>query len=63
MLDALVGEERITVALEELARRESLDPGESFRVVELARDAHTSHHLVWIRDREAPPTTATISSW
>ena len=54
VLDALVGEERITVPLAELAQRETLPPGESFKVVELARDAHTSHHLVWIRDREVP---------
>jgi mannose-6-phosphate isomerase-like protein (cupin superfamily) len=54
VLDALVGEERITVALAELAERETLPPGENFGAVELARDAHTSHHLVWIRDREVP---------
>jgi mannose-6-phosphate isomerase-like protein (cupin superfamily) len=54
VLDALVGEERITVALAELAGRETLAPGENFEVVELARDPHTSHHLAWIRDREVP---------
>ena len=54
VLDALLGAERTTVALSELARRETLAPGEAFRLVELGRDAHTSHHLVWIRDRETP---------
>jgi mannose-6-phosphate isomerase-like protein (cupin superfamily) len=54
VLDALVGEERITVPLAALAERETLPPGENFKVVELARDAHTSHHVVWIRDREVP---------
>lgn len=54
VLDALVGGERITVPLAALAERETLPPGENFKVVELARDAHTSHHVVWIRDREVP---------
>jgi mannose-6-phosphate isomerase-like protein (cupin superfamily) len=54
VLDALVGEERITVALAQLAGRETLPAGENFRAIELARDAHTSHHVVWIRDRETP---------
>ena len=54
VLDAFVGEERITVPLAELAQRETLPPGESFKVVELARDAHTSHHLVALRKGEEP---------
>jgi mannose-6-phosphate isomerase-like protein (cupin superfamily) len=54
VLDALFGGERRTVALQKLAERESLGPDEGFRVVEVARDTHTSHHLVWIRDREVP---------
>jgi mannose-6-phosphate isomerase-like protein (cupin superfamily) len=54
VLDALFGNERRTVALQALAERESLGPDEGFRVVEVARDTHTSHHLVWIRDREVP---------
>lgn len=54
VLDAFFGAERRTVALHALAGSESLAPGEDFRIVELGRDAHTSHHLVWIRDREVP---------
>lgn len=54
VLDALLGEERVTVQLSELAGRETLAPDEDFRVAELARDARTSHHLVWIRHGEVP---------
>ena len=54
VLDALYGSERRTVALDALAEDDGLAPGEAFKVVELGRDAHTSHHLVWIRDREVP---------
>lgn len=53
VLDTLFGSERRTVALDALAEDDGLAPGEDFKVVELGRDAHTSHHLVWIRDREA----------
>jgi mannose-6-phosphate isomerase-like protein (cupin superfamily) len=53
-LDAVFGSERRTEALEALARSETLAPGEAFRVVEIGRDRHTSHHLVWIREREVP---------
>ena len=54
VLDAVFGDERRTVALRTLADHETLAPDQGFRVVEVARDAHTSHHLVWIRDREVP---------
>jgi mannose-6-phosphate isomerase-like protein (cupin superfamily) len=54
VLDALFGESRETVALEALEIRPTLGPGESFRAVEIARDAHSSHHMVAIRDRETP---------
>jgi mannose-6-phosphate isomerase-like protein (cupin superfamily) len=53
VLDALFPDGRHTRALAELAA-EPLPPDEGFRVTELGRDAHTSHHLVWIRDREVP---------
>lgn len=53
-LDALFGERRETVALETLEGRARLAPGEDFRVVEIGRDAHSSHHVVAIRDREEP---------
>jgi mannose-6-phosphate isomerase-like protein (cupin superfamily) len=54
VLDALLDGARTTVPLAELAAREPLVAGEDFRVRELGRDAHSSHHLVWIRDREVP---------
>jgi mannose-6-phosphate isomerase-like protein (cupin superfamily) len=54
VLDALLPEGRITQTLAELAASEALAPGEPFRLKELGRDAHSSHHLVWIRDREVP---------
>ena len=54
MLDALFPEGRRTEALATLAASESLAPGEAFRLREIGRDAHSSHHLVWIRDRETP---------
>ena len=54
VLDALFGEERRNVALEALETRALLGPGENQRVVEIGRDAHTSHHVVSIRDRETP---------
>lgn len=54
VLDALFGDERYSVALETLETRALLGPGENQRVVEIGRDAHTSHHVVTIRDRETP---------
>jgi mannose-6-phosphate isomerase-like protein (cupin superfamily) len=45
---------RRTEALAALERSETLAPDEEFRLREIGRDAHTSHHLVWIRDREQP---------
>ena len=54
VLDATFGDERMTIALEKLETRAGLGPGESFRAVEIARDATSSHHVVSIRDRETP---------
>jgi mannose-6-phosphate isomerase-like protein (cupin superfamily) len=54
VLDALYPEGRTTLPLTELADREPLRPDETFRVVNLGRDAHTSHHVVHIRDAETP---------
>jgi mannose-6-phosphate isomerase-like protein (cupin superfamily) len=54
VLDALFADARTTLSLEALAARVTLAAGEDFRVVELARDARTSHHVVAIRGREAP---------
>lgn len=54
MLDARLGDARITTPLAELAARDPLRAEERFRVREIGRDAGTSHHLVWIRDAEEP---------
>ena len=54
VLDALFGDERRTVALETLETRVVLGAGESQRVVEIARDDASSHHVVAIRDHETP---------
>lgn len=54
VLDAGLGGERLHVPLAELAERAPLAPGQDFRVVEVGRDAHTSHHVVSIRTRETP---------
>jgi len=54
VLDALFPSGRETLALAALAERVTLAPGEELRVVELARDASTSHHLVAIRGQETP---------
>jgi len=53
-LDALFPEGRRTQELEALLERAELAPGEDLRVVDLGRDAHTSHHLVAIRHAETP---------
>ena len=53
VLDAILGG-RLHVPLVELVGRAPLDPDQDFRVVEIARDAHSSHHVVSIRDREVP---------
>ena len=53
-LDALFGDARTTIPLAAVAARVPLADGESFRVVEIGRDAHASHHAVAIREREIP---------
>ena len=54
VLDALLDGNRTTLDLDELAARVPLEDGEAFRVVEIGRDAHTSHHAVAIRHAETP---------
>jgi len=54
VLDALFPNGRETVPLAALAERVTLAPGEDFRVIELARDANTSQHLVAIQGAEIP---------
>lgn len=53
-LDARLGSARMTLPLEALAEKYPLAPGKDFQVSEVGRDAHTSHHVVWIVDREVP---------
>ena len=45
---------RLTLPLEALASRYPLAPGKDFQVSEIGRDSHSSHHAVWIVDREIP---------
>ena len=54
VLDLQVGGERLRLDPAELAARVPLAAGEDFRVAELARDAHSSHHVVAIRTAEIP---------
>jgi mannose-6-phosphate isomerase-like protein (cupin superfamily) len=54
VLDAGFPGGRRTEALASLAASRPLAPDEDFRIAEIGRDAHSSHHLVWIRDREQP---------
>jgi mannose-6-phosphate isomerase-like protein (cupin superfamily) len=54
VLDALFPEGRRTWSLSALAGLAALAPDEAFRVVPVGRDAHSSHHVVAIRDREVP---------
>jgi mannose-6-phosphate isomerase-like protein (cupin superfamily) len=54
MLDALFPDGRRTESLRSLAASRALESGEEFRIVEVGRDGRSSHHLVWIRDREIP---------
>jgi len=54
VLDAALPEGRLTRPLASLLAGGGLAPGSAQSVRELGRDAHTSHHLVWIRDAEIP---------
>ena len=53
-LDALFPTGRMTLPLDELAKRYPPPADKDFAVTEIARDASSSHHAVWIRDREQP---------
>jgi mannose-6-phosphate isomerase-like protein (cupin superfamily) len=53
-IDALLAGARVRIPLAELPQRAALAPGQDFRVVEVGRDAGTSHHLVAIRTAETP---------
>ena len=54
VLDALLPDGRLTLPLAQLADLVTLPAGEGFALHELGRDAHASHHLVVIRERETP---------
>ena len=54
VLDALTPGGRLAVPLAALAERATLEPGQEFRVVEVSRDAGSSHHVVAIRTGEQP---------
>ncbi len=54
VLDALLPDGRDTRTLESILESSPLPDGEEFRVTELGRDEHSSHHLVWIRTAEVP---------
>ena len=63
VLDAFFLDGRRTQSLAALADSETLGPGEAFRLREIGRDAHSSHHIVWIRDREVPHTHERHDLW
>jgi mannose-6-phosphate isomerase-like protein (cupin superfamily) len=44
----------VRIPLAALAERASLAPDQDFRVVELGRDAGTSHHVAAVRNAEKP---------
>lgn len=46
MLDVLFAGRRLTAALPELEAKAQLGPGETFKIVEVGRDANSSHHIV-----------------
>lgn len=54
VFDAVISGQRITIPLDELLERAPLASDQAFRVAEIGRDEHTSHHVVSIRHREVP---------
>jgi mannose-6-phosphate isomerase-like protein (cupin superfamily) len=54
VLDARLPDGRLTEPLDGLVALAGIPPEEDLAVYELGRDAGTSHHVVWIRDAEAP---------
>ena len=53
-LDARMPDGRRHASLMALAEDFEVPPGENIVVRELGRDSHVSHHMVAVRDREAP---------
>lgn len=54
VLDVLLPEGRLTQSIAAQVEKNPLPSEQEFRIIEVGRDANTSHHLVWIRDREIP---------
>jgi mannose-6-phosphate isomerase-like protein (cupin superfamily) len=54
VVDALFPGGRLDQPIAELMAAHPLEPGKTFQVTEIGRDAASSHHLVWIVDREQP---------
>ena len=54
VLDALLANGPIVQPLVKLLADHPLAEGNDFQVIELGRDGASSHHLVWIADREQP---------
>lgn len=54
VVDALFPSGRLTQPVAELLAAHPLAAGKDFQVIELGRDTGSSHHLVWIVDREQP---------
>jgi len=54
VVDVLFPGGRMTEKFDDLLRQHPLEPGKDFQVIELGRDANSSHHLAWIVDREKP---------
>ena len=53
-LDALFPNGRLTQSLAALLAEHPLEKGKDFQVIEIGRDASSSHHLVWIVKGEQP---------
>ena len=53
-VDALFGNERVRIPLSALGLAAPLAADQPFRIVELGRDAGTSHHVAAIRGAETP---------
>ena len=54
VLDAVIAGRRMTIERDALIARAELNDDQDFRIVEVGRDDHSSHHVVAIRDREQP---------
>jgi mannose-6-phosphate isomerase-like protein (cupin superfamily) len=53
-IDVLFPSGRVSQSIDALLAAHPLEAGKTFQVTELGRDAASSHHLVWIVDKEQP---------